>query len=58
MGTIVLKNKKEKEKKLYNSAYSLFLEKGIENTTVDQIAKNAGVAKELFIFILRINMIL
>lgn len=48
MGTIVLKNKKEKEKKLYNSAYSLFLEKGIENTTVDQIAKNAGVAKGTF----------
>lgn len=48
MGTIIEKNKREKEQKLYKGAYELFLEQGIENTRVDQIAKKAGVAKGTF----------
>lgn len=48
MGTIIEKNKREKEQKLYKGAYDLFLEQGIENTRVDQIAKKAGVAKGTF----------
>ncbi|WP_297634212.1 TetR/AcrR family transcriptional regulator [uncultured Clostridium sp.] len=48
MGTTVEKNKREKEQKLYKGAYDLFLEQGIENTRVDQIAKKAGVAKGTF----------
>lgn len=48
MGTIIEKNKREKEQKLYKGAYDLFLEQGIENTRVDQIAKRAGVAKGTF----------
>lgn len=48
MGTTVEKNKREKEQKLYKGAYDLFLEQGVENTRVDQIAKKAGVAKGTF----------
>lgn len=43
------KRKKQlKEKELFLAAYSLFLEKGIEKTSIDDIAKNAGVAKGTF----------
>ncbi|MVX66141.1 TetR family transcriptional regulator [Clostridium chromiireducens] len=43
------KNKKQlKEKELFLSAYDLFLKNGIEKTSIDDIAKNAGVAKGTF----------
>ncbi|MGL5417220.1 MAG: TetR/AcrR family transcriptional regulator [Clostridium sp.] len=48
MGSLVSKNKREKEKNIHNAAYELFIEIGFENTTVDQIAKKAGVAKGTF----------
>lgn len=43
------KRKKQlKEKELFLSAFDLFLENGIEKTSIDDIAKNAGVAKGTF----------
>ena len=43
------KRKKQlKEKELFLSALDLFLENGIEKTSIDDIAKNAGVAKGTF----------
>ncbi|MGL4851013.1 MAG: TetR/AcrR family transcriptional regulator [Clostridium sp.] len=48
MGTLISRNKREKEKNIHNAAYELFIEVGFENTTVDQIAKKAGVAKGTF----------
>lgn len=38
----------EKEKKLLNSAYTLFTTKGINNTSIQDIVNNAGVAKGTF----------
>lgn len=46
-GNISLK-KKKKEFNLYNAAYELFKEKGINNTSIDEIVKRAGVAKGTF----------
>lgn len=44
-----LKEKKQlKEKELFLSAYNLFVENGIEKTSIDDIAKNARVAKGTF----------
>ena len=40
--------KKKKEFSLYNSAYELFKEKGINCTSIDEIVKKAGVAKGTF----------
>lgn len=40
--------KKKKEINLYNAAYELFKEKGINNTSIDEIVKKAGVAKGTF----------
>lgn len=42
------RKKQLKEKELLLAAYSLFLEKGFEKTSIDDIAKNAGVAKGTF----------
>ena len=42
------KKKQLKEKELFSSAFDLFLEQGIEKTSIDDIAKNAGVAKGTF----------
>lgn len=41
-------NKIEKEHKLLASAFQLFIEKGIENTTVNDIVSKAGLAKGTF----------
>jgi len=41
-------NKEFKEKALFNSAYELFLNKGIRNTAISDIVKKAGVAKGTF----------
>lgn len=38
-------NKIEKKKRLLDAAYKLFMEKGIQDTTVNNIVKEAGVAK-------------
>lgn len=44
-----LNEKKQlKEKELFLSAYNLFVENGIEKTSIDDIAKNARVAKGTF----------
>lgn len=40
--------KYEKEKKLLNAAYKLFTEKGINNTSIQDIVDEAGVAKGTF----------
>lgn len=42
------KNKKNKEMSLLNSAYELFTTKGVNNTTINDIVKKAGVAKGTF----------
>ncbi|EKQ58153.1 MULTISPECIES: TetR/AcrR family transcriptional regulator [unclassified Clostridium] len=42
------KKKQLKEKELLSAAYNLFLKNGIEKTSIDDIAKNAGVAKGTF----------
>ena len=41
-------NKNEKEKKLLDTALKLFIEKGINKTSIADIAKNAGIAKGTF----------
>lgn len=48
MGGKLLENKKQKMSKLYDAAYDLFTKKGVHNTIVDEIVKNAGVAKGTF----------
>lgn len=40
--------KEEKERRLLSAAYILFMEKGIQNTSVSDIVKEAGVAKGTF----------
>lgn len=42
------RKKQLKEKELLLAAYNLFLEKNFERTSIDDIAKNAGVAKGTF----------
>ena len=46
--TKIEENKSIKEQKLFDTAFKLFTEKGIKNTSVDEIANNAGVAKGTF----------
>jgi AcrR family transcriptional regulator len=41
-------NRRERTDSLYKAALTLFLERGIENVTVDEIAKAAGTAKGNF----------
>ena len=41
-------NKREKETSLYLAAYDLFTTKGINNTAISDIVKEAGVAKGTF----------
>ena len=41
-------NKQQKSDALYRSAYDLFIEQGIEKTSIRDIAKYAGVAKGTF----------
>ena len=44
----LIEKKEEKEKKLLDSAFSLFTEKGFKNTTIQEIVDKAGVAKGTF----------
>ncbi|MCI1965279.1 MAG: TetR/AcrR family transcriptional regulator [Oscillospiraceae bacterium] len=48
MGGKLLENKKIKMTKLYNAAYDLFTSKGVHATVVDEIVRQAGVAKGTF----------
>ena len=41
-------NKEEKERRLLEAAFSLFISKGVYNTTVQEIVDKAGVAKGTF----------
>ena len=41
-------NKLEKENKLLNTAFKLFTQKGVDNTSIQDIADNAGVGKGTF----------
>ena len=43
-----MENKEEKEKKLLDSAFSLFTEKGFKDTSIQEIVDHAGVAKGTF----------
>lgn len=42
------RNRKERVAKLCSSALPLFLERGIERTTIEEITQNAGIAKGSF----------
>lgn len=42
------RNKREKELSLYAAAYNLFINQGINKTSISQIAKEAGVGKGTF----------
>lgn len=44
----ILEKKMIKEKDLSDAAYQLFLNKGVEDTAIDEIVKKAGVAKGTF----------
>lgn len=44
----IQKKKQLKEKELFSAAYDLFIQNSIEKTSIDDIAKNAGVAKGTF----------
>lgn len=48
MTTKIEINKRMKENLLYDSAYQLFITKGINNTAINDIVRNAGVAKGTF----------
>lgn len=48
MTSHIVEKKEEKRKALLNSAYFLFTEKGISNTSIAQICEKAGVAKGTF----------
>lgn len=44
----LMQKKREKMAKLYDAAYELFTARGVHATVVDEITKNAGVAKGTF----------
>ena len=46
--TKTMENKEEKEKKLLDSAFLLFTEKGFKDTSIQEIVDHAGVAKGTF----------
>lgn len=48
MSSKVEKNKRQKENSLYDAAYNLFTTKGINDTAISDIVKNAGVGKGTF----------
>ncbi|MDD6744125.1 MAG: TetR/AcrR family transcriptional regulator, partial [Roseburia porci] len=43
-------NKQKKRRALLSHAFSLFLNKGISDTTISEIAEHAGVGKGTFYF--------
>lgn len=44
----IIENKEEKEKKILDSAFILFTEKGFKNTSIQEIVDHAGIAKGTF----------
>ena len=44
----VTENKEEKKRKLLESAFSLFIEKGVKKTSIQDIVDKAEVAKGTF----------
>lgn len=48
MSSKVIENKEEKKQKLMDAAYSLFKEKGVNDTSIQEIVDKAGVAKGTF----------
>ena len=44
----IKKKKLEKKEKILNSAYKLFIEKGVNNTSIQEIVDAAGIAKGTF----------
>jgi AcrR family transcriptional regulator len=44
----ILENKEEKERKILDASFALFTEKGIKNTSIQQIVDKAGIAKGTF----------
>ena len=55
MKSKIIENKKIKENNLLQAAFNLFTKEDITNVSVNDIVKSAGVAKELSIFISKIN---
>ena len=49
--------KKQKRDSLLMAAFALFTQKGINDTSISDIAKKANMEKEHFIFISKINLI-
>lgn len=43
-----IENKLEKENKLLTTAFNLFIQKGVDNTSIQDIADNAGIGKGTF----------
>ena len=56
MKSKVLENKKNKKNALLKSAFDLFTKTDIHSVSVQDIVKQAGVAKGPFIFILKTNI--
>ena len=50
-------DKKDKENRLLATAFDLFTKKGVNNTSIQDIADSAGVGKGTFTCTLKINMI-
>lgn len=48
MANVILQKKQEKRKKLLDSSYELFVEKGISNVSIAEICQKAGIAKGTF----------
>ncbi len=44
----IIVNKEDKKNRIMNSAFSLFTDKGVKNTSIQDIVDNAGVAKGTF----------
>ena len=49
-------NKQQKRNSLLDSAFSLFIRNGFSKTSISDIVNAAGVAKDPFTYISRINM--
>lgn len=57
MPSKVIQNKEQKKEKLLEAAFFLFTRKDINEVSISEIAREAGIAKGTFIYISRINMI-
>ncbi len=44
----LLENKKEKQRRLFDTAFYLFMEKGVQSTTIQDIVQSANIAKGTF----------